>query len=176
MDFWELFRSVEIVWATWFSCLILLGLLTRHLLLRLVRLDYRAVFARLNLRRIHSDTSGAAYSLSFIMVLPFLVLLIALIIETTFMLVAKIGTMQAAFASARTASVWTTRDRDYTSTDDFHLAKDKAQQAAVTAMVPYSSSFDTGELPMAIKNLETAIEQLRRKALMNYELRMMNYK
>ena len=159
MDFWELFRGMEIVWILWFSSVALLGFLTWHLLIRLVRLDYRAVFARLCPRRIHNDTNGAAYSLSFIMVLPFLVLSIALVMETTFMLVAKIGTMHAAFAAARTASVWTTRDaRFQTSDDDFLLARAKAQQAAVTAMVPYSSSFDLNEISDAIEKLRIMVD------------------
>jgi len=160
MDFWELFHGVEIVWVTWFFSVVLMGLLVRHLLIRLVRLDYRAMFARLSLRQIHNDTSGAAYSLSFIMVFPFLVLLIALIIETTFMLVTKIGTMHATFAAARTASVWTTRDANFkTSDSDFLLAQAKAQQAAVMAMVPYSRRFES-EIPEAFEDLQNAINQL----------------
>ena len=142
MDFLELFRSVEVVWALWFSSLILLGLLSRHLFRRVGRVDYRAVLARLHPWRLHRDIRGAAYSLSFIMVLPFLIFLIAMIIETTFMLVAKIGTMQAAFAAARTASVWTTRDTGFRSADDdFKLASSKAKQAAITTMVPYASGY-----------------------------------
>jgi len=140
MDFWELFRSVEIVWALWFSSLTLLVLLSRCLLRRMDRVNYRTVLARFHPLRFHRDTRGAAYSLSFIMVLPFLIFLIALIIETTFMLVAKIGTMQAAFAAARTASVWTTQDTH--SPGEFSSKTHaKAKQAAIVAMVPYASGY-----------------------------------
>jgi len=140
MDFWEIFRSVEIVWLLWLTSMAVFGFLSRRFLIRISRTDFRAIWHRLSLRRFHRNQNGAAYSLSFILILPFLVFLIALIIETSYMLVAKIGTMHAAFAAARTGTVWSTGDTSDEAGNGFSSpAKVKAGQAAVTAMVPYAS-------------------------------------
>jgi len=140
MDFWEIFRSVEIVWLLWFSSMAVFGFLLRRLLIRLSHTDVRALWQRLSLRRFHRNQIGAAYSLSFILILPFLIFLIALIIETSYMLVAKIGTMHAAFAAARTGTVWSTGDTNDDAENGFSKpAKINAEQSAITAMVPYAS-------------------------------------
>ena len=140
MDFWELFRSVEIIWLIWITSLTIFGLLFRCLMLQLSRTNFRMAWVRLTPRRFHRNQSGAAYSISFILVLPFLIFLIALIIETSFMLVAKFGTMHAAMGAARTGAVWSTGDTSDSANGGFTTpAKAKAEQAAVTAMVPYAS-------------------------------------
>ena len=57
------------------------------------------------LRRLASDEDGAAYTLSYVMVIPLYALLICLIIESVLMMTAKLGTVYSAYAAARTASV-----------------------------------------------------------------------
>jgi hypothetical protein len=84
------------------------------------------------LRRFANDEEGAAYTLSYVMVIPLYALLMCLIIETVLMLTAKLGTVYAAFAAARTASVWSSH-----TTWEKTLAK--AQKAAVKSMVPFAS-------------------------------------
>lgn len=79
-----------------------------------------------------TDEDGGAYTLSFVMAMPFLILFICVIVETTFMLAAKIGTVYASFAGARAAIVWD-------SLDSSGSAESIAQQAAVRAMIPFSS-------------------------------------
>lgn len=82
--------------------------------------------------RFASDEEGAAYSLSLVMVMPILALLICLIIEGALILTAKLGTVYAAFAAARTASVWS-------SHTTWEKTEEKAQKAALQAMVPFAS-------------------------------------
>jgi len=87
---------------------------------------------RATLRRLAVGEDGAAYTLSYVMVIPVYALLICLIIETCLMLTAKLGTVYAAFAAARTASVWS-------SATTWEKARAKAQKAAIKAMVPFAS-------------------------------------
>ena len=84
------------------------------------------------LRRFARDEEGAAYTLSFVMVMPIYALLMCLIIETVLMMSAKLGTVYAAFAAARSASVWS-------SATTWEKAEKKAQQAAMQSMVPFAS-------------------------------------
>ena len=59
-----------------------------------------------SLRRFAHDEEGAAYSLSFVMVIPIYGALDVLDHRRTLILTAKLGTVYAAYAAARTASVW----------------------------------------------------------------------
>lgn len=83
-------------------------------------------------RRFASDEEGAAYSLSFVMVIPIYALVMCLIIEAALILTAKIGTVYAAFAAARTASVWS-------SHTTWEKTMEKANRAALKSMVPFAS-------------------------------------
>ena len=75
---------------------------------------------------------GAAYTLSYVMVVPVYALLICLVIETCMMLTAKLGTVYAAYAAVRSASAWSS----HTTWDK---AKKKAEKAAYQAMTPFAS-------------------------------------
>lgn len=83
-------------------------------------------------RELVTGEDGGAYTLSFVMAMPFLVLFICVVIETSFMLVAKIGTIYASFAGARTAIVWDSLDSS-SATDGM------VEQAAIRAFIPFSS-------------------------------------
>jgi hypothetical protein len=99
---------------------------------------------RTGFRRFHRDEEGAAYTLSFVMVIPIFALLICLIIEGALIMTAKLGTVYAAFAAARTASVWSS----HTTWDK---TKEKAEWAAMKTMVPFASgtqnSLDLDQIP-----------------------------
>lgn len=84
------------------------------------------------LRRFARDEEGAAYALSFVMVIPIYALLMCLIIEAALILTAKLGTVYAAFGAARTASVWS-------SHTTWEKTQEKANRAALIAMVPFAS-------------------------------------
>ena len=77
------------------------------------------------MRRLANDEDGAAYTLSYVMVIPVYALLICLIIESVLMLTAKLGTVYAAYAAARTASVWS-------SATTWEKTMEKAKKAAFT--------------------------------------------
>jgi len=58
------------------------------------------------LRRIHADQHGAAQSLSFVLVLPFFVMILLFIIQVSQVMIGTVIVHYAAFAAARTAIVW----------------------------------------------------------------------
>jgi hypothetical protein len=84
------------------------------------------------LRGFHDDELGGAYTLSYVMVFPFMMLLIALLVETVLMMNSKLGTVYSAYAAARAASVWS-------SADQWPDAQRRIEKAARQAMVPFAS-------------------------------------
>jgi Flp pilus assembly protein TadG len=85
-----------------------------------------------SLQRLLNEEDGAAYTLSYVMVIPVYAILMCMIIESVLMLSAKMGTVYAAYAAARTASVWS-------SATSWDKALTKSKQAAIQAMVPFAS-------------------------------------
>lgn len=80
------------------------------------------------------DEQGGAYTLSYVMVIPFVMLLVALIVETSLVLHAKLGTVYAGYAAARTASVHSSTSNDWNRVQQHALA------AAQQAMLPFASA------------------------------------
>lgn len=78
------------------------------------------------------NDDGAGYTLTYVMVLPVYILLLAVLIESTWMMLAKIGTVYSAYTGARSAIVWNTA----TSESDFSA---KVETAAKRAFVPFAS-------------------------------------
>ncbi len=75
------------------------------LLAIVVRLDgLRLRFGRL--RRLHADQGGAAQSLSFVLTLPFFVMIILFIIQVSQVMIGTVVVHYAAFVAARAAIVW----------------------------------------------------------------------
>ncbi len=52
------------------------------------------------LQKLNRGEEGGAYTLSYVMVIPLLMLLVCAIVETTLMMSAKLGTVYAAYAAA----------------------------------------------------------------------------
>jgi Flp pilus assembly protein TadG len=92
---------------------------------------------RPSLRRLAIDEHGAAYTISYVMVIPLLMWLFCMIIECAIIFNTKLGTVYAAYAAARTASVW------FSATNPEN-ALAKAQFAGVKAMTPFSSGMRPG--------------------------------
>jgi len=89
------------------ACLPWLGLLVGSVvcLRLLVRLDgSRPRIGRL--RHLHTDESGSAQSLSFVLTLPFFVMIILFIVQVSQLMIGTIVVHYAAFAAARSAIVW----------------------------------------------------------------------
>lgn len=82
--------------------------------------------------QLHRNESGGAYTLSYVMVIPFTMLLIALLVETVLMMNSKLGTVYSAYAAARAASVWSTGDQ-------WPSAQKRIENAAQQALVPFAS-------------------------------------
>lgn len=87
---------------------------------------------RNDLRGFANDEEGAAYTLSYVMVVPMYALLICMIIESVLLMTAKLGTVYSAYAAARTASVWA-------SATTWEKAQKKAEEAAYRTMTPFAS-------------------------------------
>lgn len=119
----EIFRSVEIIWIVWLLSVV--GLLT---------FTVRAIrrFRARRLRRLSRDETGAAYTLSLVMVVPIYLFLMCLVVETTLVLSAKSGTIYAAYQASRAGVVWS-------SSASWPQTEAKMRQAAVEAMVPFAS-------------------------------------
>ncbi len=83
-------------------------------------------------RRLVLDEGGAAYTLSYVMVFPILMLLVALSVESALMLMAKLGTVHAAYVAARVAAV-------QGSARDWPNARQRIEQATRQAMVPFAN-------------------------------------
>ncbi len=93
---------------------------------------------RHSITRLARDESGAGYTLSYVMVMPVLVMLVAMLVESATMLTAKLGTVHAAFAAARVASV-------QSSANDWPNALEKIESAGRQAMVPFANGLDRSD-------------------------------
>jgi hypothetical protein len=89
------------------------------------------------MRRLARDEDGAAYTLSYVMVIPVYALLICMMIDSVLMMTAKLGTVYSAFAAARTAAVWS-------SATTWEKTMEKAQEAATKSMTPFASGTHGG--------------------------------
>jgi Flp pilus assembly protein TadG len=92
------------------------------------------VFSSSGLKRLHREELGGAYTLSYVMVIPMFMLLTCVIVETTLMLCAKVGTTYAAYSGARTALVWASADDRWSTTED------RIENAATKSFVPFASA------------------------------------
>lgn len=123
-DVGEFFRGMGPVWAIWLAAAaVVLG--------GAVAAARR--FRRPSLRAVAADESGASYSLGFVMVAPIYFFFLLVVFEATLLLVAKVGTMYAAHACARSAVVWQTAE-------PAALRADRTDQATFTAMAPFVSA------------------------------------
>lgn len=87
------------------------------------------------------EEDGAGYSLSLALLTPLYTLLVCVVIECTLLLVVKIGVTQAAFAAARSASVWLPAEQ-VGDTSDARLVG-MVHLAAVNSLAPFASSLDS---------------------------------
>lgn len=119
----EIFRSVEWVWLLWLGSLAVLVMIHR-------RAGRGA--QRISLLQLHRDESGAAYSLAYVLTMPVYVWFVCMVIETTLVLISKLGTTYAAYAAARCNVVYHSLDPSG--------AEQRVRRVAVEALVPFASS------------------------------------
>lgn len=119
----EYFRSVEHVWAVWVLSVIMLLCVFRWV---------PRSRKRLRLALLSADERGAAYALPYVLVFPLYMFLMCLIIESSLVLIVKMGTMYSAYSAARSAIVWLNAAPN--------VGSQKIRLAGVQALVPFSSS------------------------------------
>jgi hypothetical protein len=81
------------------------------------------------------EEAGGAYTLSYLMIMPLIIIICCLACETCLILMAKMGTVYAAFVGARTAAV------QYSSNGE---AEAQIEAAVVQAFTPFSSGLPRG--------------------------------
>lgn len=155
----------EGIWALWLISLTL-GVVV---IWRLVKKRSRFRWAELR------GEQGVSYTLSFVITMPVYALILVTIAETTMLVLAKVGTVYAAYAGSRSLVVWETMQPS-------NLRDDRVRQAVVTALSPFvissnASGSENGTPPgNAQKHAESYVDQLeefsgetvRREKLINH--------
>lgn len=120
----EAFNGMESVWAVWVTALALIA----AGLVRAARSFQPPTPARLA-----ADESGLSYTLTYVMTIPVYLFFLLIVYESSWLLVAKIGTMYAAHAGARSAVVWEPMRPD-------PAVDARIGQAVNTAMAPFATA------------------------------------
>jgi Flp pilus assembly protein TadG len=123
----QLTHGVEWVWLVW-----LVGVAV------VLRMSWQALrrWRRPRWRELARGEEGVSYSLSYVLLFPFYLLFVCVVFEATWLLLAKVGTLYAAHAGARSAVVWSSAQ-----TRSSDLPTRRINQSVWTAMTP----FVTGE-------------------------------
>lgn len=125
----ELLYSIEDVWAVWLiSICCLAGLIARSL----SRMQWTSF------KQFFMAEEGASYIFSYMLAFPIYLLLVCFVIQSTMIIITKIGVMHAAHMAARSAVVWRSAN-PFSLSAGKKLAQDKADAAAVMAIAPYAS-------------------------------------
>lgn len=126
---YEFFRSVELVWGIWLvGCLILTLVLRRTL----------AQWSTIEFRELLQSEDGSTYTISYVLAFPLFMLLVCAVVQSSIILVVKMGTVYASFAAARSAVVWLEADPPFGP--DQLIRRQRIRQAAYNAMAPFGSS------------------------------------
>ena len=131
LSYSTLTESVEGTWVIWFTSIVLLGIYVIRSL-RSLRWESIESFLR--------DDEGASYALPYVLTLPFLLLIFCCALQGTLVLLVKFGTVHAAYAASRSASVWQGADPQGRRSSD--LVEFHADRAAVLAMTPFASGVE----------------------------------
>ncbi len=125
----ELLYSIEDVWAIWFvSCVTLVILVSKSI----SRMQWKTC------KQFFLAEEGASYIMSYMLAFPIYLLLVCFVVQSTMIIITKIGVTQAAHMAARSAVVWRSAD-PFSLQAGMELAKKKADAAAVMAIAPYAS-------------------------------------
>ena len=106
-------RAVVLACLPWLTLLVA-SFACAYLLVRLNR--SRIELGRL--RELHRDQAGGVQSLSFVLTLPFFLMVMLLILQVSQLMIGTIVVHYAAFAAARTAVVWIPASLDYDETEN----------------------------------------------------------
>ena len=97
------------------------------------------------LRELRSSEQGASYTFSLIVSIPFLVFLLAFLIECALLVLTQVGTVYAGYAAARAASVWEPVDATLSGLEFGPDAMPRL--AAINAMSPFASGLERHRPP-----------------------------
>ncbi|MFK7769460.1 MAG: TadE/TadG family type IV pilus assembly protein [Mariniblastus sp.] len=112
------------------------------------------------IRYLLRNECGGAYTLSYVMVIPILMLLTCVIVETTLMMCAKIGTSYSAYSGARTAIVWSSANSNWSDVEE------KIERAAIQSFVPFASGMGKkGSAPNRTSDYISAYESYADKTV-----------
>ncbi len=111
------------MWLLFAICILAFGVIARRFMTRRTGPSWR---------RLCMEEDGAAYTLSYVMIIPLYALIMCVLIEIPLMMSAKLGTVYAGFAAARSVAVWN-------SASDWNRTKQRAELAALKAFIPFSS-------------------------------------
>ncbi len=117
----EFFYGAELIWLMW-TALVPVWVTGTVWLFRRVRLR--------NPLTVWRDESGLSYTLAFVLTVPLYLLLCCVFCEVTLLLLAKFGTVYAAYAGARSAVVWETMSPG--------MREDRVREAVVVALTPFA--------------------------------------
>ena len=98
-------RSILLACLPWMTILI-----ASFCVLFLIARANRARFKPRRLLRLHADQRGAVQSLSFVLTLPIFIMVMMLIVQVSQLMIGQIVVEYAAFAAARSATVWIPAD------------------------------------------------------------------
>jgi Flp pilus assembly protein TadG len=132
--------GVEWVWLAW-----LVGL---AVVLRMAGQALRR-WRRPCWQQLARGEEGVSYTLSYVLTVPIYMCFVCLVFETSWLLLAKIGTLYAAHAGARSAVVWSTATPEGNWSDDTALNNERnnrIQRSVWTAMTPFVT-LGTGDPP-----------------------------
>jgi hypothetical protein len=116
-------QTLESLWAVWLVSAAIFVPLTIKAIARFRLRDVRAICV---------NEDGAAYTLSYVLIIPFYALIMCLMVETPLIMSAKLGTVYSGFAAARSAAVWD-------SATEWEKAEKRARLAALKSFIPFSS-------------------------------------
>ena len=116
-------HGVEWVWLIWLASIAVVLTMTGKALQRWRRPRW--------VELAHGE-EGLSYTLSYVLVFPIYFLFVCVVFEASWLLVAKVGTMYAAHAGARSQVVWSSAQ-----TEQKGLAIKRTNQAVWTAMTPF---------------------------------------
>ena len=151
----NLFESVEDVWAMWlFSCAMLSVMVYRSL-----RSEHWKT-----LTHFFQDERGASYALAYLMTFPFYLILVCWVIQSSMILIVKIGVTHAAHTAARSAVVWRSASLR-SNADGLNMAREASQHAAAVAMVPYASGLSAHQNAYLTDPLYANLRQLGKAKL-----------
>jgi Flp pilus assembly protein TadG len=145
ISFSQLTGGVEWVWLIWLA--------TVAVLLKMLGSALRR-WRRPRWSQLARGEEGLSYTLSYVLVFPIFFLFVCVVFEATWLLMAKIGTMYAAHAGARSQVVWTSAQ-----TQEIGLGNKRTYQAVWTAMTPFVTG-DPGANRIPTDAYEQAIEYL----------------